>query len=115
VQFLRLVLGSQKIPLALEVERIASLGDRNAVERWMKLLGVWVRDAMVLREQGESGLLNRDQFKDLNSFNQKFPRANLSKALESVESSIALVGKNGYLPLIVTSLAIDLKRDLASS
>jgi DNA polymerase-3 subunit delta' len=115
VQFLRLVLGSQKIPLALEVERIASLGDRNAVERWMKLLGVWLRDAMVLREQGESGLLNRDQFKDLNSFNQKFPRANLSKALESVESSIALVGKNGYLPLIVTSLAIDLKRDLASS
>ncbi len=115
VQFLRLVLGSQKIPLALELERIASLGDRVSVERWMKLLGVWLRDAMVLREQGESGLLNRDHLKDLNSFNQKFPHAHLSKALESVESSIALVGKNGYLPLIVTSLAIDLRRHLASS
>jgi len=115
VQFLRLLLGSQKIPLALEVERIAALGDRDAVERWMKLLGVWLRDAMVLREVGEGGLLNRDQLKDLNSFNQKFPRARLANALESVETSIALVGKNGYLPLVITSLAIDLKRTIASS
>jgi DNA polymerase-3 subunit delta' len=114
VHFLRLVLGSQKIPLALEVERIAALGDRNAVERWMKLLGVWLRDAMVLREQGEAGLLNRDQLKDLTSFNQKFPHAVLSRALESVDTSIALVGKNGYLPLVITSLAIDLKRHLVS-
>ena len=115
VHFLRLVLGSQKIPLALEVERIAGLGDRDAVERWMKLLGVWLRDAMVLREQGEAGLLNRDHLNDLNSFNQKFPEAHLVQALETVEGSIALVGKNGYLPLIVTSLAIDLKHQLASS
>jgi len=114
VHFLRLVLGSQKIPLALEVERIAALGDRNAVERWMKLLGVWLRDAMVLREQGEAGLLNRDQLKDLTSFNQKFPHAVLSRALERVDTSIALVGKNGYLPLVITSLAIDLKRHMAS-
>ncbi|HTY38897.1 MAG TPA: DNA polymerase III subunit delta' [Bacteroidota bacterium] len=115
VQFLRLVLGSQKIPLAHEVERITTLGDRNAVERWMKLLGVWLRDAMVLREQGEEGLLNRDHLGDLTSFNQKFPRARLADALGSVEHSIALVGKNGYLPLVVTSLAIELKRQLAPS
>lgn len=114
VQFLRLVLGSQKIPLALEIERIAALGDRSAVERWMKLLGVWLRDALILREQGETGLLNFDHLKDLKSFNQKFPRAHLPEALEAVESSIALVGKNGYLPLVVTSMAIDLKRHLSS-
>jgi DNA polymerase-3 subunit delta' len=114
VQFLRLVLGSQKIPLALDIERIATFGDRAVVERWLKLLGVWLRDAMVLREQGESGLLNLDHLKDLTSFNQKFPHAHLPQALESVEASIALVGKNGYLPLVVTALAINLKRDLAS-
>jgi hypothetical protein len=114
VQFLRLVLGSHKIPLALDIERIAALGDRSMVERWLKLLAVWLRDAMVLREEGENGLLNLDQLKDLKSFNQKFPHAQLPNALESVEASIALVGKNGYLPLIVTALAIDLKRDLAS-
>ena len=114
VQFLRLLLGAHKIPLAQEIERIAGLGDRSAVERWMKLLGVWLRDALVLREQGEEGLLNLDHLKDLTSFNQKFPRAKLAQALERVEASIALVGKNGYLPLVVTGLAIDLKRSLAS-
>ncbi len=115
VQFLRLILSSQRIALADDVERIASLGDRSAVERWMKLLSVWLRDALVLREQGESGLLNLDHLKDLQSFNQKFPSARLGDALECVEASIALVGKNGYLPLIVTSLAIDLRHLLASS
>lgn len=115
VQFLRLVLGAQRIPLAAEIERITSLGDRSTVERWMKLLSVWLRDALVLREQGEQGLLNLDQLKDLRSFNQKFPAARLGQALEAVEASIALVGKNGYLPLIMTGLAIDLRRCLASS
>jgi DNA polymerase-3 subunit delta' len=114
VQFLRLILGAQKIPIAQEIERIAALGNRPAVERWMKLLGVWLRDALILREQGEEGLLNLDHLKDLTSFNHKFPHAKLAQALERVEASIALVGKNGYLPLVVTGLAIDLKRLLAS-
>jgi DNA polymerase-3 subunit delta' len=114
VQFLRLLLAAPRIPLAQEIERIASPGDRSAVERWMKLLGVWLRDALVLREHGESGLLNLDQLKDLTSFNQKFPRANLSRALDAVEASIALVGKNGYLPLVLTGLAIELKKHLTS-
>jgi len=114
IQFLRLVLGSQKIPLAMDIERIGSSGDRSAVERWLKLLQVWLRDALVLREHGEEGLLNVDHTKELKSFNQKFPRADLLTALESVEQSIALVGKNVYLPLILTSLAIDLNRSLSS-
>lgn len=114
VQFLRFVLGSQKIPLATDIERIGFSGDRSAVERWLKLLEVWLRDALVLREHGEKGLLNIDHIKDLKSFNQKFPRADLVTALDSVEQSVALVGKNVYLPLVLTSLAIDLKRSLSS-
>jgi hypothetical protein len=98
----------------MDIERIGSSGDRSAVERWLKLLQVWLRDALVLREHGEEGLLNVDHTKELKSFNQKFPRADLLTALESVEQSIALVGKNVYLPLILTSLAIDLNRSLSS-
>lgn len=113
VQFLRLVLGAQKIPLSLEIERISALGDRSAVVRWLKLLQVWLRDALVLREQGESGLMNVDHTKDLKSFVQKFPHADLIAALDRVESSIALVDKNVYLPLVLTTLTIDLKRHLS--
>lgn len=113
VQFLRLVLGSQKIPLSLEIERISASGDRSAVERWLKLLQVWLRDALVLREQGEAGLMNVDHAKDLKSFVQKFPHADLIAALDRVEDSIALVDKNVYLPLVLTTLTIDLKRHLS--
>ena len=112
VQFLRLVLGSLKAPLAADIERIGSLGDRAAVERWLKMLEVWLRDALVLREHGEGGLLNVDHTKELKSFTEKFPRADLLAALDTVERSVALVGKNVYLPLVLTSLAIDLRRSL---
>jgi DNA polymerase-3 subunit delta' len=113
VHFLRLVLGTLRAPLATDVERIASLGDRAAVERWLKMLEVWLRDALVLREHGEGGLLNVDHTKELKSFTEKFPRADLLAALDTVERSVALVGKNVYLPLVLTSLAIDLRRSLA--
>jgi DNA polymerase-3 subunit delta' len=113
VQFLRLVLGSLKAPLAMDIERIGSLGDRAAIERWLKMLEVWLRDALVLREHGEGGLLTVDHTKELKSFTEKFPHADLLAALDTVERSVALVGKNVYLPLVLTSLAIDLRRSLA--
>jgi DNA polymerase-3 subunit delta' len=113
VQFLRLVLGSLKAPLATDIERIGTLGDRGAVERWLKMLEVWLRDALVLREHGEGCLVNIDHTKELKSFTEKFPRADLLSALDTVERSVALVGKNVYLPLVLTSLAIDLRRSLA--
>jgi DNA polymerase-3 subunit delta' len=113
VHFLRLVLGSLRAPLATDIERIISLGDRAAVERWLKMLEVWLRDAMVLRDHGEGGLLNVDHTKELKSFTEKFPRADLVAALDTIDRSVALVGKNIYLPLVLTSLAIDLRRCLA--
>ena len=113
VHFLRLVLGSLRAPLAADIERIVSLGDRAAVERWLKMLEVWLRDAMVLRDHGEGGLLNIDHTKELKSFTEKFPRADLVGALDTIDRSVALVGKNVYLPLVLTSLAIDLRRSLA--
>lgn len=114
VHFLRCALGTQKVPLVGEIERVLSASDRAATERWLRLLQVWLRDALVLREQGASGLMNVDQLDDLKSFVEKFPRADIVNAMERVERSIALVNKNVYLPLVLTSLAIDLRHDLSS-
>ena len=114
VQFLRLVLSSHPVALASEVERLSAGTDRSSVERWLKLLRVWLRDALVLRDHGEAGLLNIDHSKDLKSFIQKFPTANLIDAGECVEQSVALIGKNVYLPLILMTLASDLRRHLSS-
>jgi len=115
VQFLRIVLSGQRVALASAIENIIKGGDRVATTRWLRMLHVWLRDALVLREHGEDGVLNVDHSTDLKSFVAKFPRADLVAAMESVERSIALVDKNVYLPLVLTGLAIDLRRSLSST
>lgn len=112
VQFLRLVLGSQRAALSKEIEAIGSTGDRSVVVRWLKMLQAWLRDALVLRDLGEGAMPGGDPSTELASFVSKFPQADLPEALECVERSIALVDKNVYLPLILTGLSIDLHRTL---
>lgn len=112
VLFLRLVVGGQRVALAKEIERIGSAGDRSVVVRWLKMLQAWLRDALLLRDLGEEGMVAADPTAELNSFVSKFPHADLPEALECVERSIALIDKNVYLPLVLTGLSIDLHRSL---
>ncbi len=112
VDFLRLVLSPHKANLISAVDRLASTRDRTLVEEWLKVLQSWVRDALVLKETGESSVQELHHA-DLKNFLDRFPRADLLGALQSVERQIALVGKNVYLPLILTTLSIDLKRHLS--
>ncbi|MEK7669794.1 MAG: hypothetical protein AAB330_01005, partial [Bacteroidota bacterium] len=67
---------------------------------------------LVLKETSESSV-QQFHHADLKSFLDRFPQADLLSALQSVERQIALVGKNVYLPLILTTLSIDLKRHLS--
>jgi DNA polymerase-3 subunit delta' len=108
VQFMRSALSAKPLLIFLEVERLSASSNRPAVERSLRMLQVWLRDALLLQERGPSG--NGHEHDDVCRFIEKFPKANLSSALESVEASIALLSKNVYLPLILTNLAIDLKK-----
>lgn len=108
VMFVQYALGSQRIPLLNAVEEISRTMDRDASIRWLKLLQVWFRDALILRERGMSSVQNQDLLKDLESFVSKFPNADLVRCIDSVERSIALVDKNVYLSLVFTTLAIEL-------
>ena len=108
VQFMRSALSSKPSSLFAEVERLTAGSNRQTVERSLRMLQVWLRDALLLRERGMES--RGEQYEDIRRFIEKFPQANLSSALESVETSIALLGKNVYLPLILTNLAIDLKK-----
>jgi DNA polymerase-3 subunit delta' len=108
VTFVKYALSAQRAPLLNAVEEISKTMDRDAAIRWLKLLQIWFRDALILREQGISAVQNRDLVKDLESFAKKFPNADLVRCMESVERSIALVDKNVYLSLVFTTLAIEL-------
>ncbi|HLF19367.1 MAG TPA: hypothetical protein VI704_01125, partial [Bacteroidota bacterium] len=113
VGFLRDVLGTQKANLSNTIDRLASSHDRNSLERWLKMLQSWMRDALILQETGNYIPSSVDSNKDVESFVRKFPRANLLSAVEALDRQIALINKNVYLPLILTNLAIDLKNHLS--
>ncbi|HEY5614555.1 MAG TPA: DNA polymerase III subunit delta' [Bacteroidota bacterium] len=112
VQFMRAALGTKPSLLFSEVEKIGAGVDRSNVERALRMLQLWLREAMVLRERGSVGV--GQEYEDARRFIERFPDANLPAALECVEASIALIGKNVYIPLILTNLAFDLKKSSIS-
>jgi len=114
VHFLRLALSGQVLRLAAEIERLSSTGDRAKVEQMLSVLLLWFRDALVLREGGDSGLINIDQMDDLKRFNKKFPNADIRSAIAEVEKAIDLVGKNVHLNLIFLTLVMKLRQVIAT-
>ena len=110
VKFMRLVLGKQKAPLLDFVEELLS-SDRTAVERWLKLLGSWIRDAFLLSKHVQVALLEEDT-KDLASFVEKYGQADFPAALRTVEQAIAHLDKNVYLYLLLINLALQLRKDM---
>jgi len=112
LKFIRASLGWKEVSLTEMIDGLASPNDRRAVEQWLKILQTWLRDAMVLRDGGERFTKGGSGDKDMESFVRKFPRANVEGAVQCVEGSIALVRKNVYLPLLLTTLSYDLRRTL---
>jgi DNA polymerase-3 subunit delta' len=110
--FLRLLLTNRRGTLLRTIEEMVLSGGRPGVEYFLRVLQQWLRDALILRERGEDGIHDVGDLKDLKSFAEKFPNADLLAALTRVERSIALVSKNAYLPLLLTNLAIELRSDL---
>ncbi len=112
LKFVRASLGWKEVSLTEMIDGLSSGNDRRTVEQWLKVLQTWLRDAMILRDGGEGFAKGGEVDKDMLSFVQKFPRANVEHAVQCVESSIALVRKNVYLPLLLTTLSYDLRRTL---
>ncbi len=115
LDFIRVSLGWKEISRVDLIDELASSKDRNAMEHWFKLLQTWLRDAMVLRDASIPATRGTSTDKEIQSFIEKFPKANLEVAIQSVESCIALVRKNIYLHLLLTTLSFDLKKNLTES
>lgn len=114
VEFLRLVLGKQKMPLLDFIDEFISSADRLEVERWLKLLESWIRDALLLTTQSPTAFLEEDR-KDLESFITKYKGADLITALQTIEQTIAHLNKNAYLYLLLMNLAIQLRNNIEQS
>ncbi len=110
VAFIRLLLGSNVLTLTEDIEKLAAPRDREAVLRFLSLMLIWFRDAMVLIQGGE--VINIDQRDDLQRFVAKFPDANLVQAVNDVERTISLVERNVYIMLALLQLAVKLRANI---
>jgi DNA polymerase-3 subunit delta' len=113
LDFIRVSLGWKEVSRVDLIDELASTKDRNSIEHWLNLLQTWLRDALVLRDATDHDAARVGDDKEMQSFVQKFPKANLENAIHSVETYIALVRKNVYLHLLLTTLSFDLNKTLS--
>jgi hypothetical protein len=111
VGFMRLILGKRKTVLIDAIDELASSTDRPGIERWLKLLQSWLRDALLIQQRSQASILE-DEKQSMENFIKNFQQADLVSAIQSVEKAIAHLDKNVYLHLILTMLAIDLRKNI---
>jgi DNA polymerase III subunit delta' len=112
VDFIRLSLSQQRLPMLQAVEELASNYDRVAMQRWLEVLQIWLREALLLQKTGNDTGLAWDT-ESLKRFVRNFPQANLICTLELIDQAIAQIDKNGYLPLILINVSLGLRKNLA--
>jgi DNA polymerase-3 subunit delta' len=110
VDFISNTLGSRHIEVGEIIEHITAERDRDRVVRFLHLMLIWMRDAMVLARGGS--VINVDQSERLSKFVAVFPLANLSAAMADIEHAILLVERNVYISLVLYSLAGRLKTNI---
>jgi DNA polymerase-3 subunit delta' len=111
--FVRHLLASSVLPMLEDIERFAAARDRAAVERFLSLLLMWFRDAMVMTRGGR--IINADQEEDLRRFTSRFPQADLLQAMRDIERALSLVGRNVYIKLILLQLSVQLRRTILTT
>lgn len=107
VDFISKTLGGRHIDVGEIILRVTGERDRDRVVRFLHLMLIWMRDAMVLARGGS--VINLDQRDRLEKFNGVFPHADLGGAMADIEHAISLVDRNVYIALVLYSLAGRLK------
>ncbi|MBI2430082.1 MAG: hypothetical protein HYV29_15045 [Ignavibacteriales bacterium] len=111
VTFLRSALSASPAKIFDDHDEYISGKKRSEAENLLLMLHVWMRDAIVLRE-GSDAIFNIDQRGDLKSFVDKFSRSDLESCLSAVERALELLRRNVYLPLVMLSVTVNLRRIL---
>jgi DNA polymerase-3 subunit delta' len=107
VDFVRKALSGKTLELIELIERMAETKERDVHVRFLTLMLLWFRDALVLRHGAE--VINIDQIAELKSFVSRFPGADLTRALQDVEKAISLIDRYAYIKLVLAQLAVRLR------
>ncbi len=112
VEFVRSALGRSIIPVHKHVEMLTTGKDREYPRRFLELLAIWFRDALVL-SLGQS-TINTDQAADMKRFITNFPEARCAHIIRDIEQAIHLLDRNVYARLIFLKLVIQLRKNIGS-
>ncbi len=112
VNFLRSVLSPSAMKLFDEQEEYLTGNKRDNAEQLLTMILVWFRDTIIMREGGDYHIVNTDQDAEMRKFVANFGAKNLEGCLAAVERSLGLLRRNVYLPLVMLSLTVNLRRIL---
>ncbi|MBP6672337.1 MAG: hypothetical protein KA247_04280 [Bacteroidetes bacterium] len=112
VNFLRSALGASSITLFDDQEEYLTGNKRDNAEQLLTMMLVWFRDTIMLREGSENHIVNIDQKTELQKFVSKFGTKDLESCLSAVERALGLLRRNVYLPLVMLSFTVNLRRIL---
>lgn len=112
VNFLRSALGSSAMKLFDEQEEYLTGNKRDNAEQLLTMILVWFRDTIMMREGSDIHIVNIDQDTEMRKFVANFGTKNLEGCLAAVERSLGLLRRNVYLPLVMLSLTVNLRRIL---
>jgi DNA polymerase-3 subunit delta' len=104
VQFIRHALTPGAAALLDDVDRLTESKDRELIRRFLLLMIVWFRDAMVLASGGS--IINVDQQEDLGKFVARFGTADVPRMLNGLERALSLLDRNVQARLILINIAL---------
>ena len=110
ISFVRVALSNNITGILEAVEGLCAGKDRDLLTRFLNLMLMWMRDALVLSRGGT--VINLDQQDDIHKFVSRFPQANLIDAMDEIERAISLVERNVYINLVVLQLVMRLRRHI---
>jgi DNA polymerase-3 subunit delta' len=113
VAFVRTVLASNIMAITEAVDDVCSTKDREVIVRFLQLLLIWFRDALVLRSGGP--VINMDQMDDLRKFISRFPDADLHAILGAIERAVSLVERNVYINVVMLQLIAQVRSSILAA
>ncbi|MBK7256410.1 MAG: DNA polymerase III subunit delta' [Ignavibacteriae bacterium] len=110
LEFVRRTVAGHHADVGKIIDTVTDEKDRTRVTRFLHLLLLWFRDALVLGKQGS--IINIDQREPLERFIGRYPAADIPVILADIDRAISLVERNVYIKLILYNLAGQMKANI---
>ena len=112
-EYMKAIAGGNPLSIMEIVDMLTKRRDKNFLMDILNLLTLWFQDVMHLVALGiDTEIINVDFKEELRRFTQSYRYSNFENIVEEIENALNKLHKNVYHPLILTVLAIHIKKNL---